>query len=136
MTQTSPAHRSGTILEQIREGMQVVDSQEKEVGKVKSVFFGAMADQPDYEGVGAATNQGSSPELYPSDTLTSAIAEAFTGSDQVPEEVRSRLIHSGFIRIDRAGLFSRDAFVMPDQIASVSEDLVYLSVTKDHLLKD
>jgi hypothetical protein len=61
--------------------------------------------------------------------------EAIFPSDQLPEAIHQRLLHHGFIRIDRSGLFAADRYVMPDQIAGVSEDRVTLRVTQDELVK-
>jgi hypothetical protein len=39
------------------------------------------------------------------------------------------------MRIDSAGLFAADRYVMPEQIAGVSSDRVTLRVTRDELIK-
>jgi len=67
-------------------------------------------------------------------SLITDIAEAFRGDD-LPETVRARLLHDGFVRMDAEGLFNADRYILPDQIAGVSGDKVTLNVTKDELVK-
>jgi hypothetical protein len=61
-------------------------------------------------------------------------AKAFA-VDEVPEELRERLINQGFVRIDANGLFAADRYITPQQIDSVSGDGLMLNVTKDELIK-
>lgn len=68
-------------------------------------------------------------------TLVDDIALAFTASDDLPEEVRERLLEQGFVRIDAHGIFAADRYVTPEQIDSVSGDGLLLNVTKDELVK-
>jgi len=63
------------------------------------------------------------------------VARAISPRDQVPETLRQRLLRHGFLRIDSTGLFAADRYVMPAQIADVSEDHVTLQVTRDELIK-
>jgi hypothetical protein len=63
------------------------------------------------------------------------VARAIFPSDQVPETLRERLLRQGFLRIDSTGLFAADRYVMPDQIADVSEGRITLRVTRDELIK-
>ncbi len=112
----------------VEQGMRVFDRQHLEIGKVEWVQFGD--DDPDTPEV-----EASGPSRRPSDNnLFDVIAKAFT-SDNVPEELRDRLVHQGFVRIDADGLFQADRYVMPEQIASISGDEVTLNVTKNQLIK-
>lgn len=134
MTQYTPQDRAGTmLLEQVHEGMKVFDRNDKEVGKVKFVFFGAAADELQ-GGAAPASNAGANPDTQ-TDSLVKDIAMAFTDADDLPEALRSRLIHNGFIRIDTSGWFSKDSFAMPDQIETVADDKVTLNTTMDELMK-
>jgi hypothetical protein len=120
--QTSPSLRL------VEKGMRVFDREHHEIGKVEWVQFGD--DDPETPEVEAA---GPS-DLPRDDTLIDVVARAFT-DDDVPEEVRNRLVQQGFVRIDADGLFAADRYVMPEQIDSVSGDGMTLNVTKDELLK-
>ena len=120
--------QAGHSLRSVEQGMKVFDSSRKEIGKVEWVQFGD--DDPETPEVEAA---GPS-DLPRDDTLIDVVARAFT-DDDVPEEVRNRLVQQGFVRIDADGLFAADRYVMPEQIDSVSGDGMTLNVTKDELLK-
>ena len=117
-----------TSLRQIQEGMKVIDRTNKQIGEVEMVMFGD--DDP------------ATPELETSglsqrgrrDTLIENIADAFR-TDELPEEVREKLLHQGFIRVDADGLFAADRYVMPEQISRVDADAVTLTVSKDELIK-
>ena len=68
------------------------------------------------------------------DTLIDNIAEAFR-VDELPEPIRKRLLHQGFVRLDAAGLFAADRYIMPEQIDSVSGEGLMLNVSRDELIK-
>lgn len=110
------------------QGMRVFDREHHEIGKVEWVQFGD--DDPDTLEVEASGPRRDRDDV----NLFDVIAKAFT-SDNVPEELRDRLVHQGFVRIDADGLFQADRYVMPEQIDSVSSDGMTLNVTKDELIK-
>jgi hypothetical protein len=122
--------QSATTLKFIEEGMKVYDRERHEIGKVEYVQFGD--DDPDTEEVEAASPN----TLDDRDrTFVDDIALAFTASDDLPEEIRERLLVQGFVRIDANGLFAADRYVTPDQIDSVSGEGLLLNVSKDELVK-
>jgi len=112
----------------VEQGMRVFDREHHEIGKVEWVQFGD--DDPDTLEVEASGPRRNRDDV----NLFDVIAKAFT-SDNVPDELRDRLVHQGFVRIDADGLFQADRYVMPDQIDSVSSDGMTLNVTKDELIK-
>ena len=112
----------------VEQGMRVFDREHHEIGKVEWVQFGD--DDPETPEVEASGPSGRRDD----DTFIDVIARAFT-ADNVPEEVRDRLGHPGFVRSDAAGRFAADRYVMPEQIDSVSGDGMTLNVTKDQLIK-
>jgi hypothetical protein len=121
-------HGTGS-LRGIREGMKVFDSKQQKIGEVEMVKFGD--DDP-------TTPETEAVDVNPMDrerrhTLIDNLADAFR-TDQLPEEVREKLLRQGFIRIDADGLFAADRYVTPEQIGSVTEDGVTLKVSKDELL--
>lgn len=118
--------QTSSSLRFVEQGMRVFDREHHEIGK--GVQFGD--DDPETIEVEASGPSGGRRD----DTLFDVIARAFT-DDNVPEEVRDRLVHQGFVRIDSAGLFAADRYVMPEQIDSVSGDGMTLNVTKDELIK-
>lgn len=120
--------QTSSSLRFVEQGMRVFDREHHEIGKVEWVQFGD--DDPDTTEI-----EANGPSAGRDDnTLVDVIAKAFT-TDNVPEELRDRLVHQGFVRIDANGLFAADRYVMPEQIDSVSGDEVTLNVTKQQLIK-
>jgi hypothetical protein len=117
-------------LRHIEEGMKVFDRERHEIGKVEYVQFGDDdPETPEVESAAPST-------LDRRDrTLVDDIAMAFTAGDDLPEELRLKLLEQGFVRIDANGLFAADRYVTPEQIDSVSGDGLVLNVTKDELIK-
>jgi hypothetical protein len=120
---------SGNFLAQVHEGMKVFDRQHHEIGKVERVQM--SDDNPATPEVEAAT-PGNLRER--DNSLIDNIADVFA-PDELPEDVRARLMQQGFLKLDTRGLFAADRYILPDQIISVSDDEVMLNVSKDELLK-
>jgi hypothetical protein len=116
-------------LRYVEEGMKVFDRENNEIGKVEYVRFGD--DDPDTPEVEAS---GLSDLRDRDDSLVDNIAKAFA-TDELPEELRSRLLHQGYVRLDANGLFAADRYITPNQIASVSGDGLQLNVTREELIK-
>jgi hypothetical protein len=121
--------QTASSLRFVEEGMKVFDRERHEIGKVEFVQFGD--DDPDTPEVEAS---GISDLRERNDTLIDNIAEAFH-PDDLPEEIKERLLHQGFVRLDADGLFAADRYITPEQIDSVSGDGLMLNVTKDELIK-
>lgn len=119
----------GNPLSRISEGMKVFDRLHNEIGTVDRVQMGD--DDPSTVEV-EARQPADLPERE--DSLIDSIAEVFS-PDELPEEVRERLLQQGFVRIDSSGLFAADRYVLPDQIMSVSGDTVTLNVSREELVK-
>jgi hypothetical protein len=130
--QPSEQPHNSSILTQIYEGMTVYDRTDQKIGTVEHVYFGAVSQEADTHGGGPTT--AASPGVHES-SLIKDLAKAIAAGDEMPEPLRQRLLRHGFIRIDSTGLFAADRYVMPDQIADVSEDRVTLRVTRDELIK-
>lgn len=120
--------QTSSSLRFVEQGMRVFDREHHEIGKVEWVQFGD--DDPETLEVEASGPRRGRDD----DTLFDVIAKAFT-DDNVPAELRDRLVHQGFVRIDADGLFQADRYVMPEQIDSISGDALMLNVTKDELIK-
>jgi hypothetical protein len=126
---------SGTannVLTRIREDMEVYGANGDHIGEVEFVYMGASSPVANEMGTGAATTANT--ELR-SESILDVVANAFR-DDNIPEVLRTRLEHDGFIRVEADGLFTSDRYVLPEQIASVSNDRVILTVNKDDLIKD
>jgi hypothetical protein len=120
-----------TILEQIRNGMHVYDSENKQIGTVDRVFLGEATALEEEEGTGPAG------ELHdpatPSDEVTDLLAKAF-GTPELADVVRERLLENGFVQV-KAGLLGGERYILPNQIADVSGGHVKLNVKQDELIK-
>ncbi len=123
------------LLRQVHEGMPVYDVEEKEVGKVRKIFFGGANDRDSEYGTGPAIT--AEPAATNSDpAIIYNVGKAIFGSDDdLPDVVRNRMMEYGFIQIDTGGLFSDFTYAMPDQIQSVDSNRVTLSTDKDNLVR-
>jgi hypothetical protein len=107
----------------VHEKMTVVDDAGERVGTVKDIKMGdPEAATEEGQHVGAPSN------------WADRIAEAFGAADPaVPAPEAARLLRTGYVRIDTAGLFAGDTYASADQIAHVEGDLVELNVSKEAL---
>ena len=117
-------------LEQIREGMTVVDASGARLGTVKRVHMGnpeaALRDDdvvlttpPDMDEPSLAV--GTSPVWSDSDT-----------PHDLPAELRLQLLQSGFVEIDGPALHGSERFVPGDAVRAVSGDQVVLHRPPTH----
>ncbi|MDB5542432.1 MAG: hypothetical protein JWQ89_4159 [Devosia sp.] len=119
---------STATLRSVEEGMKVFDRNHHHIGKVEFVQFGD--DDPDTPEVEASAPSNLGDRTH---SLVDDIAEAFQ-PDDLPQELRERLLQQGFVRIDADGLFAADRYVTPEQIDAVTGDGLVLNVTKDELI--
>lgn len=115
------------VLAHVREGMVVYDRHNERVGTVEFVRIG---DEDPTKPGAETVSTGKDPDVNP---LEATLAEVFS-PDDLPRELRRRLLRHGFIRIDK-GLFRHDRFVAADQIAAVQGDKVLLSISADEVAK-
>jgi hypothetical protein len=107
--------------------MHVIDATGAEVGRVEIVRMGD-ADTVTTEG-----NEG-----RPTD-LIGAIGEAILPDERepdVPEPLRSRLLRSGYIKVDGPDILDTDRYVSSEHVREVSGERVQLSVRKEDLAKE
>ena len=123
-----------SVLAQIHEGMDVYDNSNNHIGTVDFVHFGAASEAQQEAGTGPASPGPADSVQMRDDSFVEMIAEAFS-PNEVPDELRERLLHSGYVRLDASGLFASDRFILPDQIMGVTSDGVQLNVTRDELIK-
>ena len=110
-------------------GTRVFDSERREIGKVDGLKYTENAIAPDVEPAtiaGAATPEDR--------TIVDAVADAFC-REEIPEPLRSQLLRDGYIHLDANGLFARDRYILPEQIARVDAEGIQLNVTRDALIK-
>lgn len=123
-----------SILTQIHEGMDIYDVNDNHIGSVDFVHFGAASETQQQLGVGPAAPAPADNPQVREDSIIDNIAEAFQ-PNEVPQELREKLLVSGYIRMDAAGIFATDRFIVPEQIVRVADEKVYLSVNRDKLVK-
>lgn len=111
-------------LQEVHEGMSVVDVTGARMGTVEMVKFPSD---------GQATTQGS--ETRRGGFLFRLFAPRPPGPD-VPEPMRSRLMMSGYIRVDGPGLTDTDRFVPANQVARVRGDVVQLAVQRNATMQE
>jgi len=126
---TTLPNKASSLLAQVKEGMAVFNSANERIGTVEAVYLGAASEIEQPFDVGPATDD--SPKL-PGTRVQRMLAEIFDPSE-VPEEIAERLRYSGYLRIDPAQPFAADRYVMPEQIASVTDQGVFLRT--DHAAK-
>ena len=109
-------HAYQELIDQVRSGMKVVDSDGKELGTVEFVKLGDPQ---------AATTEGQEPDPRPG--VVPILADVFTDPEpDLPPALAARLVRTGFVKVDAKGWFSRDLYVTPDQVARVEGDVVHL----------
>ncbi|GEM_PF-2516021 len=118
----------------IEEGYAVRDLSGDEFGTVKSVHY--YIDQTDVitpvpVAAPMLVAAGLDGHALP---LVTTYGTFFDDLPDLPEEYRSHFYQHGFIRIGR-GLFHSDMLASFDQISRVTDECVYLNVSKDDLLK-
>ncbi|WP_207747599.1 hypothetical protein [Pelagibacterium limicola] len=107
----------------IRVGMDVFDADNRHIGSVEDFKFGEA---------GAAPTPP--PNQYRAKSLVENIAEAIW-PDDMPESHRARLYQEGYVLLDADGIMQSDRYVLPSQIASASEQGIFLRVRRDELAK-
>lgn len=116
-------------LSMIKKGMKIFDNTGDHIGTVEWVHFGE-AEGPPATGAASPTTAPAQPDWV------EMIGNAFS-SDNLPKELRERLLMRGFIKMDSKKLFGAESYVMVDQIDRVEKDGVHLVVAdSEGLLKD
>lgn len=130
-----PVFNSGLespLLKQIQKGMKVYDRQGDKIGEVESVYLGSVDEAAEAFGLGPESTGDADLD---GSSWVEVLANVFADDAELPEELHSRLLRHGFIRIGGSGLFASDYYAISDQIASISEDRVQLNSLKDQLIK-
>jgi hypothetical protein len=130
-----PQFESGQIsriLQQIDEEMPVYDQRGDKIGTVEYVYLGELTEVDEKYDPG----ESSSSLVDGSEgSLIEEFARAIVLTEQIPDFWRERLLSHGFIRISSTELFTANRYVMPDQIARVSNNRIMLCVSRDRLIK-
>ena len=121
---TEPTDRSP--INEVRQGMHVVDAAGEDVGRVEMIQMG------DTEAATTEGNEDRNPAPF------DLVAEALGGEREpdVPEPLRSRLIRSGYLKLDGPHLMESDRYVPGDYVRDVEGDRVRLSVRKGEVIRE
>ena len=124
-----PAQKPQAIkFEQIKVDMPVYDRYDERVGTVAEIRFGDdNPDTPEPESVQPTGHR------VMGSTLVEDLAEAFRAGPELPPVLRARLERRGYLKLE-GGLFQKDTYVLPGQIAQVEPERVLLSVPGGELV--
>ena len=122
-------HGTSTLGE-VRMGMNVYDSTGEYIGDVSYLYLGAATQEEVERGTGPARDLAL--ENDDDDSFVEMLANTFT-TEEIPEEMLARLRQHGFLRIDTNGIFASDRFATAEEISSIEEDGVHLTVAYDQL---
>ncbi len=113
------------LLNRVHEGMHVFDTHGQDVGRVDAVQMG----DPE-----AATTAGNEGRTGPLDVFAEALGDE--REPDVPEPLRSRLVRSGYLKLDSSKLLAADRYVPASYVREVADDRVHLSVPGDELASE
>jgi hypothetical protein len=113
----------------IEEGFDVRDVKNDHIGTVRTFRF--SDDDPRTEVAETETTAGVADRER--NDIVSNVLEVFVDDDDLPQELRERLLRQGFVRIDQ-GLFAPDLFATMEQVARVADRTVYLNIARDQLI--
>ena len=131
MSNTAVQGNQKQLLNQIHDGMRVLDRDGHDIGMVDRVHLGDATDQAYERGKGPATTS-SNPQSDTSPILRD-FAHVFE-PDNLPDELRERLWNRGFVRINASGILAADRYLLPHQIDRIEKDQVLLNVLRKDLI--
>src|SRR5262249_14499382 len=132
-----PESRKVDLIAQIRDGMEVYDHSGKKVGTVDGLYGGTLGDSspPPPEGATVVTPAAGGQPAPIVAAAASAKVPFFDDADnEFPREMRERLEHDGFIRVD-FGFLRHHRYALREQIDSVAAGSVTLNVLAEDLIK-
>jgi len=140
---TVPPSERVDLIGQISNGMKVYDMAGKVVGHVDGTYGGARGESVPaavtvINAPAAAPVTGQQPvpivEAVSAQAKVPVFDHALDTDEDLPAELRERLEHDGFIRID-AGFLKHHRYALRDQIARVDEGVVALNILAEYLIK-
>jgi len=120
------------MLNSVRPGMVVFDARGNRIGTVRTVFGGGLNDRQIE--TGAETADSPVVEAGGPDNLVEMFAQAL-GGDELPEELKQRLLNNGYVLMDADGILAADRLILPEQISSVGPNGLHLSSLRSGLPK-
>ena len=123
---TNHDHDVSQLMVNIQEGMNVLDSNEENIGSVKFVKMGD--ENPNTPQVEASTAGSIDSTDMGIDDVLADLFEVNT----IPEVLQEKMLRHGYIGID--GLLSATRFALSEQISHIHDDHIHLNVNKDELI--
>ena len=103
------------VIDQVREGMHVVASDGKKIGKVDDLKMG----DPE-----AVTSDGQTdPETG---GLVNTAVDGFAATSRLPHHTAERLLRIGYVKVDRSGLLAGHVYFASDELDRVEGDTLWL----------
>jgi hypothetical protein len=108
------------IMEQVHEGMHVVASDGKKIGKVEDLKMG----DPE-----AVTSDGQTdPETG---GLANTVIESFAVSSSLPRHAAERLLRIGYVKVNRSGFLAGHGYFASDELDRVDGDTLWLKAGRN-----
>jgi len=117
----------------IKEGMTVYNINNDKIGTVDYVKF----SDEDSNHPGAETASPSDEPYENNIGVIKAVATAgsvIDENDNIPQVLRARLNHSGYIRVNSSGFFESDYYVSLEKVTSIAGENVHVETTKEDLI--
>ena len=126
---------SDRVPQRIGEGMPVYDREGQAVGIVDVVYLGGASDE--------AIERALDPEKAPPTPAGEIVQTAFE-ADEMPREMRARLMKQGYIRVKGNDITALRRYLGPEQIEGIFtldvegtiQDAVRLRVSREELRSD
>jgi len=116
----------------IKEGMTVYNTNGDKIGTVEYVKF--SDENPNHPGVETATPAESTEENRLGIIKAVATVVSIAEDDNIPQVLRDRLNHSGYIRMSSTGFFESDYYISLDKVISITGENVQVEATKEELI--
>lgn len=103
------------VIDQVSEGMHVLASDGKKIGKVEALKMG----DPE-----AVTSDGQTdPETG---GLVNTVIDGFAATSKLPRHTAERLLRLGYVKVDKSGLLAGHAYFASDELDRVEGDTLWL----------
>ena len=113
----------------IKEGMTVYDEDGDKIGTVDFVQY----SDEDYNKPGPET-VSTTPDPSNEMNIFKSFAQALSGEEEMPEEVRKYYERYGYIRMKSSKIFDSNYYVGLNNVSAIMGDNVHLTTTKDELM--
>jgi len=115
----------------IMDGMTVYNKDGDKIGTVDYVKF--SDEDPNQPGIATVSAMDTADEQ--TIDIVKSFADVLTNEgDHLPQELRDRLNHSGYIRLNSSGFFESDYYIPLNMVTAVIGGNVHIGATKEQLI--